>query len=90
MEFIQVGILAIAAFSFLIVVSLRPIRKATYELFYFVHFVMALCVHFLSLRTTSLTRVFVVFSLLVVISTPRHRSEECSAYLSVLHADIYL
>ena len=85
MELIQVGILAIAAFSFLILVSLRPIRKAAYELFYFLHFVMVLCVHLLSLRTTSLTWVSVVFSSSVVISTQRHRSERCSTHFFILH-----
>lgn len=94
MEFIQVGILAIAAFSFLIVVSLRPIRKAAYELFYFLHFAMVLCVHFLPLRTTALlTRVFVAFSSLVAISTPRRRSEQCYTHHSPLRTsfpDIYL
>ena len=86
MEFIQVGILGIAAFSFLIVVSLRPIRKAAYELFYFLHFVMALCVNFPSLRTTPLTPVITAFSSLAVISTPRHRSEHwCPTHLFVPH-----
>lgn len=46
-ELIQVGILAISTFSFLVVVSLRPIRKAAYELFFILHFFMVLCVRFL-------------------------------------------
>ena len=44
--FIRAGILAITAFSSLLIVSLRPIRKAAYELFFFAHFAMVLCVHF--------------------------------------------
>jgi len=55
-EFIQDGILAISAFSFLLFVSLRPVRKAAYELFFFLHFVTVLCVHFPPLWTSFLTR----------------------------------
>ena len=47
MEFIQAGILAITAFSFVIFFSFRPVRQAAYELFFFLHFVMALCVYHL-------------------------------------------
>jgi len=81
MGFIQVGILAITAFGLLIIVGLRPVRKAAYELFFFLHFAMALCVHFLPLRTPSLTRVHLVFSSLVVTSTPRRRGEQCPTHL---------
>ncbi|KAF9788128.1 ferric reductase NAD binding domain-containing protein [Thelephora terrestris] len=41
-QFIQVGILAISSFGSLIIVSLRPVRKAAYELFFFLHFIMVL------------------------------------------------
>ena len=72
MELIQAGILATVTFTFLIVVSLRPIRKLAYEFFFFVHFAMVLCVHFLLLRTSLLTWVPLVFSSLVVTCTPRN------------------
>ena len=43
-ELVQVGILTVSAVSFIVVVSFRPIRKAAYELFFFLHFIMVLCV----------------------------------------------
>lgn len=46
MQIIQVGILAISSFSLLFVVSLRPVRKSAYELFFFLHFATVLCVRF--------------------------------------------
>ena len=54
-EFTRVGIIAISSFSFLLVISLRPIRKAAYELFFFLHLAMVLCVHFPLLWTSLLT-----------------------------------
>ena len=42
--FIRVGLMAVIAFTILIVVSLRPIRARTYEVFYFTHFLMVLWV----------------------------------------------
>ncbi|KAF9653624.1 hypothetical protein BDM02DRAFT_3086890 [Thelephora ganbajun] len=43
-KYIQAGVLAISALSFLLITSLRPVRKAAYEVFFFLHFVMVLCV----------------------------------------------
>ncbi|KAI0746278.1 iron reductase [Daedaleopsis nitida] len=40
--YIQVGLVALIAFTILIVVSLRPIRSQSYEVFYFTHFLMVL------------------------------------------------
>jgi hypothetical protein len=76
MGFIQAGILAIAAFSFLIVVSLRPVRKAAYEFFFFLHFIMVLYVRLLPLWTFLLTSVLLVFSSSVVTSIPRTQGKQ--------------
>ena len=35
--FIPLGIIAMSAFTVLILVSLRPVREKVYELFYYVH-----------------------------------------------------
>ena len=43
--YIRVGLTALSAFSILFLVSLRPIRSRAYEIFYFTHFLMVLCVY---------------------------------------------
>ncbi|KAI0644002.1 iron reductase [Trametes meyenii] len=40
--FIRVGLLALVAFTLLILVSLRPVRAEVYEIFYFTHFLTVL------------------------------------------------
>ena len=42
--YIRNGILSMVAFSLLFFVSLRPVRARAYEVFYFTHFSMVLCV----------------------------------------------
>ena len=74
-EFIQVGILAISAFSSLIVVSLRPVRKAAYELFFFLHFITVLYVDFLLLKAPLLTFVYAVSFSLVDTSILRNQGK---------------
>ncbi|KAF9016423.1 hypothetical protein BDZ89DRAFT_1075648 [Hymenopellis radicata] len=42
LQFLQLGLMALVAFSVLIVISLRPIRARAYELFFYSHFVLVL------------------------------------------------
>ena len=69
--FTRAGILAIIASSSLLIVSLRPIRKAAYELFFFAHFAMVLCVYFPLLWSLLLIEALLASSSSVVTSTPR-------------------
>lgn len=40
--FLHAGLLAVSAFSVLCIVSLRPIRAASYEIFFYAHFALIL------------------------------------------------
>lgn len=42
--YIRVGLTALVAATLLLIVSLRPIRARAYEVFYFAHFLLVLCV----------------------------------------------
>ena len=83
-EFTQVGVIAISAFGSLLVVSLRPVRKFAYEFFFFLHFLMVLCVQFPLPWTSSLTPVFIVLSSSLVTSTPRSLSKWCTSRFMIL------
>lgn len=41
------GLLAAASLTLLLVVSIRPIRKGAYEVFFYLHFTLVLYVHFI-------------------------------------------
>lgn len=41
-QYARLGLLAIIAYTVLIIVSLRPIRSRAYEVFFFTHFAMVL------------------------------------------------
>ena len=42
--YLRNGVLSMVAFTILIFASIRPVRARAYEIFYFTHFSMALCV----------------------------------------------